>query len=194
MSDATAQPLDLDVLTAAPAGPYTVHRVIGACEIHATHLNRTLAMHVAPDVAALFAASPALRDALRDERAAHAKTKRDLATVQGAARTLAAGRAARDEYETRTLSSLAATTRAALLRDLDAAREEARQWNAEATAASALRAALAYAASPDALRCDECGALATRSARSAREHGCDAHAHPEWPDLEHAATLREVLR
>jgi len=69
--------IDLDALTTnAPAtdtvnGPYTVHLVANTryAEIHATHANRSLALHVDRDVAPLLAAAPALAAELRLLRA-----------------------------------------------------------------------------------------------------------------------------
>lgn len=64
--------LDGAPATDAPDGPYTVHSLSGVhAEIHATHADRTLAMHVGLDVAPLLAAAPALAReviALMEER------------------------------------------------------------------------------------------------------------------------------
>ena len=70
-----------------------------------------------------------------------AALRAQLATVRAAAKQLEASFATRDAYERRVLASVAGVERAALLRELDAAREEARQWNAAATRADEERVA-----------------------------------------------------
>lgn len=73
------------------------------------------------------------------------RLRRELATVRAAAKSLESSFSTRDEFERRVLQSTYGVDRATLLRELGAVREEARAWNAAATAAEGERDSLAAA-------------------------------------------------